>query len=187
MKLQTQESINFLLKATKDIKAISDAHYTDIMLSMHMEVYPEIKQPYINFANRILKNMHSNTTNSTCKTIDSILILVWHALVIDSDGNKRNVIGQDFIPVDKSFNTESSRKPTNFFVSRNELTLTASSIDHRAMSVVQQKITYNLAHLPLLVHNFKDNKICTVPMQLILHSNADISLNIKVNTISSSR
>lgn len=152
-----------------------------------MKVYPEMKHPSINFAKRILKDVCSNTINSNYGTIDSILILAWHAIVTDSAGNKRNVIGQNFIPVDKSFKIESSKKPTNHFVSRNDLALTTTSSDHRAISALHQNITYNLAHLPLLVHNFKENKICTVPMQLILHSNADTSLIIKVNTISSSR
>lgn len=179
--------MHFLLKARRSVNKDKSANYSELKLSDHIKVNPEIKQPCINFAQRYMQYesiSSDNTKSEQLNNIEATLILGWQALVTDSAGNKRTVIGQHYLPIDKISrileNTKSSSNNENEYVS-------SMSSDNILMAILQKQITYTLAHPPLLKHDFGNNKICIVPVKLILHNNADKDLSIKVITLGTSR
>nr|CAH7769472.1 unnamed protein product [Callosobruchus chinensis] len=187
--LLSQESAHILLKAKRVVRPISE--YSNIPLSTDKKSIQTLMNTYLAFARKVEKpliTMFDDLDSFNFKeNKDGVLILQWQAIVNDST-KKRVVNGQCHLPV------EVTRKEEDVIQMERILSDTTIDINNKAVpeddstQTSQKQVSFNVSHPPLVKHNFVNNKLCIVPVRLLLHSITDNTvLSVAVNTTDPSK
>lgn len=185
--LHSQETVYNVIKFKRKIQ--KEALYSEIPLRKECFLPERAGTAYLDFAernNQFRVNVF-NETDDTWKISEGILIVQWQANVVDA-GSVRLAYGQTQIAME-DFRAEIDEKSdfdSNFFYDDSKPIDTDSShsTDNMELELLQKQITYNLLHLPHVRHNFRKQKLCIVPVKLILHSvvGGD-TVSVTINTL----
>ncbi|CAG9855344.1 unnamed protein product [Phyllotreta striolata] len=182
--LHSQESAHILLKAKRLVKNTSE--YSTVPLNADRKSIQNMSKQFLAFAKKSEKpllTMFDDFDSLHFKeNKDGILLLQWQALVIE-DSKKRIVCGQTNIPIEINRKDENviqmERILSDTFIDINDKTITEEETAQSA----QKQISYNLIHPPVIVHDFREKKVCIVPVKILLHSIVDSKvLMVTVNT-----
>nr|CAI5821090.1 unnamed protein product [Callosobruchus analis] len=187
--LLSQESAHILLKAKRVVRPTSE--YSNIPLSTDKKSIQSLINTYLAFARKVEKpliTMFDDLDSFNFKeNKDGVLILQWQAIVNDST-KKRIVNGQCHLPI------EVTRKEEDVIQMERILSDTIIDINNKAVpendaaQTAQKQVSFNVAHSPLVKHNFVKNRLCIVPVKLLLHSITDNTvLSVAVNTTDPSK
>lgn len=189
--LNSQETVYNVIKFKRKIQ--KEILYSELPLQRNCLLPQGAGSAYLDFAERnnefrvnIFEEMDVGESE-TWKVSEGVLIVQWEATVVDA-GNKRKAYGQSQIVMEefKDKIEETSDYDANFFYDDSKMLDSASSKnkENAELEKLQKQLTYNLLHPADVCHNFRNKKVCIVPVKLMLHSIVgDTSLNITVNTL----
>ncbi|CAH1982606.1 unnamed protein product [Acanthoscelides obtectus] len=187
--LLSQESAHILLKAKRVVRSTSE--YSNIPLSTDKKSIQSLMNTYLAFARKVEKphiTMFDDLDSFSFKeNKDGVLILQWQAIVNEAT-KKRVVNGQCHIPI------EVTRKEEDVIQMERILSDTVIDINNKAISEddtnqnAQKQVSFNVAHPAMVKHNFTKDKLCIVPVKLLLHSITDNNvLSVAINTTDPSK
>ncbi|KAJ8926890.1 hypothetical protein NQ314_020741 [Rhamnusium bicolor] len=182
--LHSQESAHILLKAKRAVKSASE--YSSIPLNSDKKSIQSLTNTYLAFAKKAESPLLNIFDDFDCvnykENKDGILLLQWKALVIDAN-NKRVVNGQCHIPIEVNRKEEDvlqlERILSDTVIDINDKTV----MEEERIEIAQKQVSYNLVCPSIVQHNFAKQKLCIVPIKLLLHSIIDNKdLSVVVNT-----
>ncbi|XP_033216769.1 trafficking protein particle complex subunit 8 [Belonocnema kinseyi] len=141
------------------------------------------------------KRLEENSVSVTMN-LDSTLILRWRARVMERGAVVREAVGQHHLDVkilNKRYNqpVEVKQEPIEygarlkiFGPDANVDARTPLKIDRCSEADCQKNtICYSLDHVKRASHDFRRNRICTIPVEMLMQNNSQSRVDVKVNTI----
>ena len=175
---------------------------------------PVTNSPYIDFIEKrnisleSLENLNEHQMKKqsaenpilVTMNLDSTLILRWRAKVMERGVIVREAVGQhhlDMRVLNKSYNqpVEVKQEPIEygarlkiFGPDANVDTRTPVETDRYSEVDCQKNIIwYSLDHVRHMNHNFERNRICAISVLMLMQNNSQSRVDVKVNTIGTSR
>lgn len=213
MKIQPQEISHFFLKLKKRKKDASE--FSDVSLMTDKSSESITDSPYIDFIQR-RKIKPLNWTDTQIEqltlvseksqlvdtmTVDSTIILRWTANIMEGGALTRHAIGQHHM--DLEILNKTYRHPDEPKAEQNEYgghlrifgpdrnvpdSMTViNKNDFTELELKQSLVIFALHHVRQAAHNFKLSRLCVVPVQLHLQNNSGTEIDVKINTIGTSR
>lgn len=182
--LHSQESAHILLKAKREVKETSE--YSNMSLNSDQKSYRNFQNIFVAFGRKAEGPQLNVFDDMDCfsykENKDGILMLQWRALVIDIN-NKRVVNGQCAVPIEIN-RTEEDILQLERILSDNVIDINEKTIlEEEYTEVAQNQMAYNLDYQPIVTHDFHKEKVCVVPIKLLLHSIIDTTeLKVVINT-----
>lgn len=126
--------------------------------------------------------------NNSCSNNEGVIMVRWKAAVIDNH-HRRTAFGQN-LSIVKSLNetaTVVDVKESLFPLKEAiEVKLSSESIEN-GIDAKKKLIKCSMVHPVTIEHNFNNNKLCIVPIRLLLHSISDAKLIVTINALDTSR
>lgn len=210
-KLLAQESVHFLLTATRDF-ALFDNNYSELLFEQDGDVQ-KFEKSFLDFAKR--DDCHKiNVFEDIGKLQERIeragegrIVLKWKAFITDSCGTRRTVFGQTSkyldtmnllpqlpltpfaeVPLDvASFVdgpiTRSSNIAYGVLLGMDGTApLDNELTNQRQIRAVKKQLNYNLVHVAEMQHDFERSRICIIPVELYIHNVTNVELTVTVHT-----
>ena len=211
VKVQPQEMIHFLLKLSR--KENGNEHFSDIPLSKDTSK----NIPYINFIKkRHIVPLDANDTQSdnsrsqveppddpvaSTLKLNSTIIVKWKAKVTEGGAVIRNAIGQHYIDLhylNKPYNhpAEKQVEPIEYSgrlrifgpdVNIPDARTFAKKEKYSELECQKNLVWFDLKHPKEVMHDFTRTRICAVPVTVNIQNNSKTYIDIKINTIGTSR
>lgn len=202
--LSSQETLHIIMRSKRmpskkdqddllhsDIKMISDSNSNIISVK---------EVPYSNFVTNFTSTFHDNgisdisnvpdILNKDDENIDSVLVIRWKAYVTENGGNQRVAVGQHHINLDKlnvkvssQYDSDLSKSIENSLKFNQTEGNLSNSILHSNFSPLDERlVTFTLEHQFEVVHDFKSQFICLVPVNLHLVNCSTKDVIVIINT-----
>lgn len=183
IKLFSQESAHVLLKTKRIQKKASK--YTNILLT-NEEIRKNFTTAYLNFAKKTEQcplNIFNESEQELSDHPDGIVLVQWQASV--SNSKNRLVNGQSQVSIQKQKDEQLEiyefADPANLL----EISLNKNTSENEK---TETNVTYNLIYPAVVEHNFSRDKLCVVPVTLLLHSViSDKTVSVIINTLNVTR
>lgn len=146
------------------------------------------------------QNVEHNPISDTM-ALNSTLIVRWCANVTESGVVTRRAFGQHHLELE--YLNKTYKHPKEPRITRNEYgaRLRIFGPERNVPNVVvapvkdptweteclKSLITFSLSHARQLVHNFQQNRLCIIPVAVYLQNHSEISVDVKISTIGTSR
>lgn len=213
-KIAPQETCHLLLKFIRKINA--DNFYSDVQLTDDEKSESILESPYIDFVERrniVPQDYNDNNYNTNQKQppesplIDTVrlgatIILRWRAKVMEEGGIViRQALGQHH--VDLELINELYKHPKEFKPEQNEYSTrlkvfgpdrnVPDSTSYIKKDIIDETelqknvLTFSLDHQRQTKHKFNRQQICIIPVTLQLQNNSQSRVDMKINTIGTSR
>lgn len=146
------------------------------------------------------QNIEYNPISDTM-ALNSTLIVKWCANVTENGVVTRRAFGQHHLELE--YLNKTYKHPKEPRITRNEygarLRIFGPERNVPNMVVTPVKdltweadclkslITFSLSHTRQLVHNFQKNRLCIIPVTVYLQNHSDMSMDVKISTIGTSR
>lgn len=188
--------------------------YSNVSLIEEDNMDAVTNSPYLDFIEKrnmsleVLENANEQASKqrleenpvSVTMNLDSTLILRWRAKVMERGAVVREAVGQHHLDIkvlNKSYNqpVEVRQEPIEygarlkiFGPDANVDARTPVKIDRYSEADCQKNtVCYSLDHVKHARHDFKRNRICTIPVKMLMQNNSQSRVDVKVNTIGTSR
>lgn len=182
--LNTQESAHILLKSrrveqNKSVFSLISLFNSDRKHIQHLNV------ACLSFAvkaEQYYYNILSDQGNSDKDIFkEGLLFLQWQASVTDAN-SKKIVYGQNLLPLEVNrYNSNQITKEVDAVVVNINDKGTEKSEQYEKM--LQKQVVYNLQYKSNITHDFNKNKLCIIPVELILHSVTEDEVDVTINTV----
>ncbi|OAD58182.1 Trafficking protein particle complex subunit 8 [Eufriesea mexicana] len=149
---------------------------------------------------RLPQNMEQKSL-STTMTLNSTLILKWRAKIIENGIITRQAIGQHHLDI--QYLNKTYKHPKEIQVDSNEYAgrlkifgPDRNILDSLAVTNKEQAseteflkniISFSLSHDREITHNFNQNRLCFIPVIMYIQNHLESQIDIKINTIGTSR
>lgn len=217
MKIQPQEISHFFLKLCKrkeeesefsDVFLTSDKSLESITDSPYIDFIQRRKIKPMNWNDPQNETQHQQQVQISDKfqfadgmAVDSTIILRWKANIMERGALTRHAIGQHHM--DLEILNKTYRHPEEFKTEQEEYgghlrifgpdrnvpdsTTVVQKNDFTELELRQNLVIFALQHVRQAAHNFKLSRLCVVPVQLRLQNNSGSKVDVKINTIGTSR
>lgn len=119
---------------------------------------------------------------------EGVLVVQWEAAISSNPTNKRYAVGQSHIVLEKPVGEDERLSDYEgnvvLYDPGHSVEIPSSKVKKEgSLQVLQKQIAYNVLFPGKIEHNFSRNKICVVPVTLLLHNVTDNSVIVTVNTL----
>ena len=149
---------------------------------------------------RLLQNEEQKSLFATM-ALNSTLILKWRAKIIENGIITRQAIGQHHLDI--QYLNKTYKYPKEIQVESNEYSgrlkifgpdrnvLDSSAVTNKEQAseteFLKNIISFSLSHDREITHNFNQNRLCFIPVIMYIQNHLESQIDIKINTIGTSR
>lgn len=202
--LSSQETLHVIMRSKRmpSKNAIDDLLYSDIKIisDTNSNLISVKEVPYSNFVTNFTSSFHDNgisdisnipdISNKDDENIDSVLVIRWKAYVTENGGNQRVAVGQHHINLDKlnvkvssQYDNDLSKSMENSLKFNQTEGNLSNSVLHSNFSPLDERlVTFTLEHQFEVMHDFKTQFICMVPVNLHLVNCSTKDVIVIINT-----
>ncbi|XP_045481562.1 trafficking protein particle complex subunit 8 [Harmonia axyridis] len=172
--LHSQEAAHILLRTRR--KILERSEYSSIPLK-HETTSIASQLAYLAFAKkteqRTINIFDDSEFENFKENRNGVLLIQWQALVKDVKST-RNANGQSFVPIKFE---RIKKHPLELEFPLVELPISLEENEKKEkqhqMELLKTQVTYNIICPAIVQHNFERNRLCVVPIELLLHSVVD--------------
>ncbi|XP_067001319.1 trafficking protein particle complex subunit 8 isoform X2 [Anabrus simplex] len=140
----------------------------------------------------------------TASLLDITVILRWQACVMAGQGKKRIALGQHHLRIEgvgkpsvwppdltqaatAALHTQPDGPLRIFGPEAVSSQSSSSVVPYPSLDILQKLVTYSIQHPSQIAHNFKQSRLCVVPVQMQLQNCSGQQLLVKIKTLGSNR
>ena len=198
---------------TSSVESLKKDLYSNVSLIADDDMVAVTNSPYLDFLEKrniveVLENSSEQPSKkgleenpvSVTMNLDSTLILRWRAKVMERGVVVREAVGQhhlDMKVLNRSYNqpVEARQEPIEygarlkiFGPDANVDARTPVKVDRYSEADCQKNVVwYSLDHVKHANHDFNRNRICAIPVTMRMQNNSQSRIDVKINTIGTSR
>lgn len=188
--LQPEMFTHVVLKAKRRASTTTrTSHYNQVpLVSQTRRQQPG--QVHLDFTKRKSEcrvNIFEETVPKT-SIQEGVLVVQWEAAVSSNPTNKRYAVGQSYVVLEKPVGEDDRLSDYEgnvvLYDPGHSVEMPSSRLkEEGSLQVLQKQMAYNILFPGKIEHNFSENKICVVPVTLLLHNVTDTHVIVTVNTL----
>ncbi|KAF5284757.1 hypothetical protein FQA39_LY04482 [Lamprigera yunnana] len=184
----SQQSAYTLLRARRYIT--KNSTYDEVLLNNTKDLV-QSNMVYLDFAernNQTRINVFDDEGAITKpKEKEGVLFIEWMAYFTDNTGCKQKVFGQSSMVIEKlRMEEENIFEETGVVVLYDPikpvLDLQINPSENELLEELRHQVSLCIIHSTHVIHNFKNNKLCIIPVRISLHNDTKLDCVVTINT-----